>query len=142
MRSVFRLIGLLLCSILPAILIVILAYFVPLIVTFILVVILAQHTFVYVITVIVKGHKPTYPLYYIILNTADKALVLTYIFGLDNAYGVEYKLGYLITVNSSLGLSLLLYILQMCIGPRFGFKCFKRTSTYDYATEPLHEHFI
>ena len=90
------------------------------------------------ITVAVKGNRPAYPLYYIILNTADKALVLTYIFGLDNAYGVEYQLAYLITVNATLIGSLILYIMQVLLGPRFGFKCFRRTSTYEYGTEPLH----
>lgn len=77
-----RLMGMLLGTILPAVIIIILAYFIPLVATFVLVMISTSYMIAYVLILLIKNYKPTYPLYYVFLNFVDKSMILCYLFGM------------------------------------------------------------
>lgn len=85
-----RILGILFGTILPAILIIMLSYVIPFIATFVLVIITTSYMIAYVLILLIKNYKPSYPLYYVFVNLLDKCLILCYLFGMKNSYGIEY----------------------------------------------------
>lgn len=128
----WKIIGLVFSTVGPAIVILMLAYFIPILATFIIVLLCCSFMFVNTLTKLIRGDgKPAFPLYFIFINFIDKTLLLVYLFGMKNAYNIEYKQAWMITVLAVMFLQLILYLLQVWLGPRFGFKV-KSKHVYDY----------
>lgn len=67
-----------------------LSYVIPFIATFVLVIITTSYMIAYILILLIKNYKPSYPLYYVFVNLLDKCLILCYLFGMKNSYGIEY----------------------------------------------------
>jgi len=109
---IFKMYGLVLITVGPAIIIMGLAYVVPFVVTFILVLCCCSYLLVNSIIKLVRGDgKPAFPLYFVLINFVSKALLLTYVFGMQNGYGIEHHTSWLIAIYCTLLSQLIVYLL-------------------------------
>ena len=108
----WKIIGLVLSTVGPAIIILMLAYFIPILATFIIVLICCSFMLVNSITKFVRGDgKPAFPLYFIIINFIDKVLLLVYLFGMKNAYNFQYSQTWMIVILVAMFFQLAVYLL-------------------------------
>lgn len=128
----WKIIGLVLSTVGPAIVILALAYFIPILATFIIVLACCSFMFANTLTKLIRGDgKPAFPLYFIFINFVDKTVLLVYLFGMKNAYNIQYSQTWMIVVLVVMFVQLGLYLLQVWLGPRFGLKV-KSKHVYDY----------
>ncbi|CAL6099605.1 C3HC4 type (RING finger) and transmembrane domain-containing protein [Hexamita inflata] len=131
-KMIIKILLLVLSTVGPAVLILLLAYFIPILATFVLVLLTCSFMFVTSVAKFIKGDgKPAFPLYFIFANLLNKCLLLSYIFGMLNAYNLEHHISWLIACNALMGGQLVLYLLQFALGPRFGVKV-RNKNVYNY----------
>ena len=88
---ILKVVGLVLTTVGPAIIILMLSYLIPIIATFYICLICCSSMLVNSITKLIRGDgKPAFPLYFVFINFIDKVILMIDLFGMKNAYDIEY----------------------------------------------------